>query len=64
MTSEEVIKKLKAEAKDFRARYKISYGGDISHGRALEHISHIRGFKNWNVLIAIAKKDPYRITFT
>lgn len=61
MNTEELLIKLKAEAK--LLRLKLGKEKVSSHGHALEILSAMYGFKDWNTMSAIAKNEPEREEF-
>lgn len=48
---------IKEKTKALRKFLKEKYGVDISQGHGLELVSQILGFKNWNTVSAISKKE-------
>lgn len=58
-----VVTPLKNEAKTLR-QFLVEQGCDLGHGKCLEAIAKIRGYKNWDTASAVLRRIPLAVIMT
>lgn len=53
---------IKKMAVSYRIKYRLTAGVDICHSNALNEVSRILGYKDWNVLSALTHTKPDQIS--